>query len=124
MYKISAIAWTIAVLLFTTPSALSIVGGTDAGKLALTAEQYGAVVGGKIDFLPAVQIGKHEYSAVQSELDRYNIKPLAEFSDLYEEFMDQNRATFQSWANKNCRDYFGIWCCPYGGCSFFYCKTI
>lgn len=120
MYKKSTIAWTIAVLLFTTSSALSI--GEDdkeTGELQLTAEQYREITAGKIDFVPAVQLEKHEYSALQSDIDRIPIKPLPTCADLYKKFINDYGPTFQIWANKNCRTYYGIWCCPSGICYFF-----
>jgi hypothetical protein len=36
--------------------------------------------------------------------------------------MDKYDSIFQIWANRNCRDYFGVWCCPYGICYVFIVK--
>jgi hypothetical protein len=120
MYTKSALAWTIAVLLFTTSNALSIgEDGKETGDIALSEEQYRESIYGKVGSLPAVKLEEHEYSALQSDIDRSGIKLLATCSTLYKQFMNKYGSTFQSWANKNCQDYTGVWCCPSGGCTFF-----
>lgn len=123
MYTKLAVVWTIAVLLFTTLNALSIGDdGKETGEIALSEKQYRESIYGDVDVRPSVKLAEHEYSALESDVDRLGVKPLSRCSDLYKQFMDKYRPIFQNWANKNCRNYIGVWCCPYGGWIFFVVK--
>jgi hypothetical protein len=123
MYKISAIVWAIGVLLFTTSSGFSIAEDeTETGEVQLTADQYGAVYDGKNDSVLVVQTSEHEYSGLKEDLDRISFAPVSRCDDLFKTFLDKYLDIFQSLANKNCRVYFIIWSCPYGGYRFFVVK--
>ncbi len=126
MYAKSAITWTIAVLLFATSNAASVAtDGRATGEIAISTEQFRETIEGKVGTLPAVKLEAHEYSALQSDIDRSGIKPIATCSALYQDFVNDNFANFQKWANNNCKNYVGVWCCPSGGeCIFFVVKPI
>lgn len=114
-------SWAIAVLLFVSSNALSIdEDGSETGDMELTEEQHRQLAYGSIDILPAIQIEKHGYSALQLDFDRILTRPVPRCSDLFKEFMDKYRPIFQSWANKMCRNYIGVWRCPYSGICYIF----
>jgi len=123
MYKKSFILWSIGVLLFTTVNTVSITRESkETGELELTVQQYRQVLDGEIDSLTVVSTANNRFDAGKVVLGGIIRIPIIKCSDLFAKFLRANLARLQGLANRNCRVYFIIWRCPYGGYRFFVVK--
>ncbi|CAF0850796.1 unnamed protein product [Adineta steineri] len=102
MYKILVPVWAItATLYFITINGTSITASDiETGQVQLTQDQYNGLV-------------ECDKNVLEVSYDLI-IKPPTNCWTSYNKFMTANIQNFKDWANRNCRNYIGCWCCPQG----------
>ncbi|CAF4264542.1 unnamed protein product [Adineta steineri] len=117
MYTRLVTIWTIiAMLYFITINGASIgASDNETGQVQLTQDQCNGLVECDKNVLEVERTDKHQYTAVKLVSYDLIIKPPTNCWTSYNKFMTANIQKFKDWANRNCRNYIGCWCCPQGG---------
>jgi hypothetical protein len=113
--------WTLVLtglaMVFLRGTTAAVVGNGDdeTGVVSLTSDLHRSLFYGKQKVVESVKAEAHLYRAIKAIDFDIIFNPPKDCWKLFSIFMQQNTAIFKQWANKNCRNFIGCWCCPNGG---------